>query len=266
MTPLERTRQQLDPVGAFSNRILTLAAALSAFLFVAVVVVSSIDTIANGPLAVMGLMAVGGASAIVVIATDPYRGPVTRSAHHWVAVLGVLATLLLSLSMWYTDEAFGLSWAGPAALGLLYIALTPYRPAREIVAIGGLATIAVGFITLLQVAPLKLGIPSAAVIAVVVMPLLALNLASAAFSLSAIHSLERWQRRARRAANRLSSERESGIARSVQQDRVTILNREVVPFLSEVLRGETIDDADRERARLIADAIRRVMVAEVDRT
>lgn len=57
-----------------------------------------------------------------------------------------------------------------------------------------------------------------------------------------------------------------GIAASVQQDRSTILARDVAPFFAELRTREVITDADRERARLIADGIRRAMVADADRT
>jgi hypothetical protein len=57
-----------------------------------------------------------------------------------------------------------------------------------------------------------------------------------------------------------------GIARSVQQDRVTILGRDVLPFFSDVLSRDTIDANDRDRARAIAESIRRVMVDEADRS
>ena len=52
----------------------------------------------------------------------------------------------------------------------------------------------------------------------------------------------------------------------MQQDRVTILGRDVLPYFSDILARDTITDADRARAREIADAIRRVMVTEADRS
>jgi hypothetical protein len=56
------------------------------------------------------------------------------------------------------------------------------------------------------------------------------------------------------------------IATSVRRDRITTLNREVIPFFSRILETGTITDADRDRASQIAQSIRSIMVAEVDRS
>jgi hypothetical protein len=98
------------------------------------------------------------------------------------------------------------------------------------------------------------------------MPILAMSLASATFGRFLIEGLVRWRRRAKRAVSSFATENTDWIARSVQQDRVTILNQEVVPFFAEVLHRGVIDEEDRQRARRISDAIRAVMVAEVDRS
>jgi hypothetical protein len=57
-----------------------------------------------------------------------------------------------------------------------------------------------------------------------------------------------------------------GIAASVQLDRSTILSRDVAPFFAELRTRDVITDADRARARAIADGIRASMVADADRT
>jgi hypothetical protein len=97
-------------------------------------------------------------------------------------------------------------------------------------------------------------------------PVLALSLASAAFGQLLIDGTEGWRLRARRAAMLFTDENSGWIARSVQQDRVTILNQDVVPFFAGVLQRGTIGHDDRERAREISDAVRAIMVAEADRS
>ena len=79
--------------------------------------------------------------------------------------------------------------------------------------------------------------------------------------------LRRWQSRASRAVRALADEHREGITRSVQQDRVT----HPEPRRRAVLRGGArtrtqLTDDDRERALEISDTIRRIMVAEVDRS
>jgi hypothetical protein len=56
------------------------------------------------------------------------------------------------------------------------------------------------------------------------------------------------------------------MVRSVYGERIDILNNTVVPFFAELLAGETLTDAERDRATAIATSIRSVMVAEVERS
>jgi hypothetical protein len=52
----------------------------------------------------------------------------------------------------------------------------------------------------------------------------------------------------------------------VQQDHVTILGQAVIPYFESVLESGEVTPESRGRAREIADSIRSVMVAEVDRS
>ncbi|MCW4385176.1 hypothetical protein OH146_05240 [Salinibacterium sp. SYSU T00001] len=267
MRPPERTRQELDPVGAFSTRSITIGAALVAFIFAATMVVASIDIIANSGLALLALLGLGMASVLVTSATDPYRGPFHRGLHGWVIALSIVATALLAAATWDTPVSFVIGWVGPVCLGLFSVGMSAYRPVREIIAYGSLAAVFMGFISMLQAQSNPVaGVPVPAVVGIHLLPLLALNFSAAAFTGSMIEAVERWRSRANEAVDRMSEEQESGIARSVQQDRVTILNREVVPFFTDALAGQELTPEVRARARSIADAIRSVMVAEVDRT
>jgi hypothetical protein len=97
-------------------------------------------------------------------------------------------------------------------------------------------------------------------------PILALALASAAFTDVLVRGLDQWRTRARRGFSALSDERTESIARSVQQDRVTSLNREIVPFLISLVDGAPVTEEARERAREISRRARSLIVAQADRT
>jgi hypothetical protein len=129
-----------------------------------------------------------------------------------------------------------------------------------------ISAIFIGFLTLLRAEQLSAHAPVFAFVVVAITPMLALCFGACVFSSGLVRSIQKWQRRALVATQNLTRELREGIARSVQQDRVTILNRDVVPFFSEVLAREGITDEDRDRARSIADSIRSVMVAEFDRS
>lgn len=267
MRPPERTRQELDPLGAFSTRIITIGAALAAFSYAAGMVVTNLDLIANPGLALLSLVAIGIAAVIVTSATDPYRGPFHRVRHTWAVALSVIGAAMLAAASWESNAYFSLGWVGPVALGLFSIGMSSYRPVRELVGYSTLAGVLMGFVTMLQAQsnPVE-GVPAPALVGIHLLPLLALNFSAAAFTNSMISSVEHWRNKASEAVDRMSEEQQPGIARSVQQDRVTILNREVVPFFADALEADELTPEVRDRARSIAEAIRAVMVAEVDRT
>jgi hypothetical protein len=123
-----------------------------------------------------------------------------------------------------------------------------------------------GFLTLLQSNSLASVAPPAAHVLVVMAPMLALCYASVAYADTIVDSLEQWRRQTKLAGATMVDRFRDGITRSVQQDRVTILGRDVLPYFSDILARDTVTDADRARAREIADAIRRVMVTEADRS
>lgn len=273
MNLIERTWQQLDPVGTFSVRFVTVVSALISFIVVALTVSVMFDQLSNPSLALLALVVIGGVCLLVARGTDPYRGPFTRQMYGWVVALEVAAAALLAASSWQAPHFLTLGWVVPISLGLLSLALLSFRPARELMAFGALGAVVIAFITMLQAIQAEpvpgakeFFVPAIAIIGVVILPLLALTFSAATFSVTMLNCIQRWQRRAGQEENNVSEERQHSILRSVQQDRVMILNREVVPFFAEVLQADTVTDADRDRAHAIADSIRRVMVAEVDRT
>jgi hypothetical protein len=75
-----------------------------------------------------------------------------------------------------------------------------------------------------------------------------------------------WQEVAIVASREHAIELRDSIARSVQQERVTVLNRRLVPFYSALLERGTVTAADQRRAREIAERLRAAMVAEAERS
>lgn len=265
MTGLERTRQQLDPVGTLGSRMLAIALAVAAFYYGIFMTVGSLDQVSNLPLAVLALLWLGAAALTVVVATSQNRAPFTRSAHIVIHLLAVGAVALSVASQWGTNRVIQDDF-GPLSLGLLMLAIGPYRPAIELATAGSLSAIFVGFLTLLEVPFLHSGTPPVAFVLAGMAPVLALSYASATFSGRLVGTLERWQHRAMRSVASRTSRLKDGIARVVQHDRVMILSRDVLPFFNSILDRPTITPDDRARAREIADSIRALMVAEADRT
>ncbi|MET4782656.1 hypothetical protein [Glaciihabitans sp. UYNi722] len=265
MSVREPTRQQLDPAGTAGTRTLTGTLALGAVGYALVMTIAFRGEISQPLPAVLALAVLTASCLLLFMAASAYRAPFTR-ATHYVIHAGLLAAIGLEAAGQRTSDAMITNDWGPICLGVIIIALSPYRPARELAAAGVVSAILIGFLTLLRAEQLARQAPPFAFVAVAVTPMLALCFGASVFSSGLVYSIRRWQRRAVVATRNLMAELRSGIARSVQQNRVTILDRDVLPFFSDLLARNVISEEDRVQARSIADSIRRVMVAEFDRS
>ncbi|MBB5633533.1 hypothetical protein BKA04_001756 [Cryobacterium mesophilum] len=265
MSTLERTRQQLDPVGTLGSRRVAVALAGGAFLYGLAMTIRSFGQVSNPMLAVLALAWLAAAAITVAIASSPSRAPFTRSSHTVVQLLALGSVALSAASQWGTNRYIQDDF-GAVALGLLILSMGVYRPATELATVGALAAIFVGFVTLLQVPGLESSTPPVSFVLVGMTPILALAFGAASYSGGLVYSLERWNERVRRSVARRTDRMRDGIAESVRQDRVMILGRDVLPFFNSLLERDTIGPDDRARARDIAESIRALMVAEADRT
>ena len=265
MTTPQRAFQQLDPLGALVGRPLTYLAAVGIPVYAGVMTWLNREDVDSWPLAIAALVFVVASGAALAFASSPLRAPFTVAMHAIVSATAIAGYLLSALSMWDGNAYVRDDW-GPVVIGLVLLALSQYRPPKEIATEGLVVALFAGVLALLQAHSLVTGVSPIVYALVTMLPILGLSLASASFGKFLIDGLERWRRRARRAVSDFTSKNTDWIARSVQQDRVTILNQDVVPFFADVLRKGTIDEDDRALARRISDSIRAVMVAEVDRT
>ncbi|MEO6943714.1 MAG: hypothetical protein ABI053_03280 [Lacisediminihabitans sp.] len=238
---------------------------MAAFAYAAILTVQSFENVHYPVLAVLALATLAAACGVLIVQSSPYRAPLTRGTHLLIQILALGAVTTSVAADWGTNRYIHDDW--PAiSLGLIFLALSPFRPTREMVGVGGLVAIYVGFLTLLQVPTLTTRAPAVAFVIGAVTPMLALCFGSTMFSASFVLSLERWHRRAEYATKNITQQLRAGVARSVQQDRVTILNRDVLPFFTDILARGHMSDVDCALAATIADSIRTVMVAEADRS
>jgi hypothetical protein len=265
MTHREQTVQRLDPLTGVNGRPVTI------FGSVAIVGYAIAMTFLNGAdidspaLAVAAIVVLGIAVTLVTVASSPLRPPVSRSVHVAALSLALLAMVLSAMSMFESNAYIQDDW-GTIAVGAVCLILCPFRPPREQVIAAVLASLFAGVIVMAQTPSLVLGLPVFTFVVIALTPLLSMALAGAAFASIVLRMLRRWQSRANRAVRALADEHREGITRSVQQDRVTILNRDVVPFFTAVLGQDELTDADRARALEISDSIRKNIVADADRS
>lgn len=261
---VERTRQQRDPAGTTVVRIFTCAIVAGAALSAIVATLLRVHELVTPICAIVSLVMLLAAVILVFRQTSPYNIPLGRDA--FLLIIGlVVVGYFFFIAATLGHNRFGRDDWGPSVLGVFLLAFGPYRPAREIAFVGGALASFVGLGTIIQVRWFETIAPPDAFVLVSVSPLIAFCFGAVAYSRGMVLSIERWQRRAN-VAIRDGGGVSVGIARSVQQDRVTILGQDVLPFFSAVVASGLITDADRVRAREIAGSVRDVMVAEADRS
>ncbi len=265
MNESESTFQRMDPLGGMGARVTSVVAAVAACVYAVVADVITRKEIGLPYLAMLAIGAVTAAAAVVIVASSPYRAPFTRRSNAIAISLTFAGAVLAAGSEWNTNTHIRDDW-GPLALGLMLFAAAPYRPARELVEFSILSAVGVGLLTLLQVGSFVAKLPAIVFVVVAVTPVLLLSAFAAAFAAGTVRNLEQMRGQARQEARSRRVELNAVVAQSVQRNRLVALNRDVLPFLSDVLSREEILPSDRQRARLIADSLRSLMVAEVDRS
>jgi len=261
----ERTLQQRDPLAALVGRPISYFAGFGLPVYALLNTWSNRGSIMHPALAAVAVLLVVFASVLLVWLSSPLRAPFTSRSLVALVVVALIAFMVSSISMGESDAAIRDDWGGPV-VGLLILALAPYRPAKELAVAGGLGAVLVGVVALVQAENFVAPYPPIMFVVIATTPVLALSFAAASFAHVLVRGLDRWNARARLAVIELADERGRFIARSVQQDSVTILNQQVVPFLSELRDRDEVTEETRTRARGIADAVRASMVADVDRS
>jgi hypothetical protein len=258
-----RSAQQYDPLGALGSRPLATVIGVASVVYAAAVSLFSRDVPGSPTLSALTVLLVAGAAGVLIVGSSPFRAPFTRIAFTTQFALLGLATVTSVAAQWGPDRvALNDFMALVTAASVLVVA--PYRPWRDVL-VGGVALAVVDAgAWAVAAARFPNHVPVLVVALLSAAPTLVITTGAVVFSSTFVGLAERVQIR----AGSYSVERaeRDGIAASVQQDRVTILARDVVPFFAELGSRDAISDADRERARSIADGIRRVMVEDADRT
>jgi hypothetical protein len=258
----EQSLQRIDPLGAMAGRRLTIAAALG------VLVLSlSLPVLFGGmmraPVAsttAAGLMI--ASAVLLVIRTGHRRLPLSRALALSVLALALLAQAIAAFGRG-ADEA-RVQWA-PYTVAILLLAMVPYRPIRDIVAMALVSAGWVGVVTTIALASEPVPVPGFEQL-VAVVPVLALPLSGAVFVRTLLSYLRQWRTDALASTEDEARKQEVAITRAVQQSRVSILNLDVVPFYSGLVERREVTADDIDRARDLASSIRDVMVADTGRS
>lgn len=265
MTP--PTRQLLDPAGTLAIYPTTISLAALAFVGSVIPTISSlVRGEGNALLLILALTVFCTCCLAVIVAANPYRAPFTVRGHFIVHLLALATFILSSWATWGADTTFVRgNWAA-LALGVLLIAVSPYRPVSELIGAGSITALFFALVAFAKAEEASIQAPPLAVAAGAALAVLAFCYGNAAYSARTIAALGRSRAQADVASDALTTEVNDGVLRLVREDRATILERDVRPFFAEIVGSTTITADQKERARQISDSIRRTMVADADRT
>jgi len=261
---VERTPQRLDPLGAQSAWLLV---PLLGTVAVGYAVFSSIRHAGQFRDVGLDILAIGVLLIAVVVASirsHPGFAPFGRWSHFSIIAVAVTAACLSTASMWGRNERIQDDW-GQIAVALLLVVMPLYRPIGEV---AGSAVVSAVVLGGLAAAQHSLVIANSPVVyaTVAATPILALAAGGAGYAWTMTGETLRWRELARQGQARLDGELRQAAERMIAQERMTALNAEAVPFLTDLLRRQEIAPGDVERARVLADRLRGMSVRAVGRT
>lgn len=265
MTGRRATQQRLDPLGTLAAWPLAPAVAALVLCYAVIATVLQAHQVTSPLLATMAVLAMAAAAATLVIATQPAFSPFNARMHALMLGFAVLGYLLEQFSRWggnlLVQDDFG-----PIGIGLLLLALAPYRPWRQITGSGVLAALIAVAVTVPQAPSFRIDVPVAVYAIIAATQILAPTAAGAAYSRRIVQSILSWQTDARRAIVARTEEARGQVARAVVEQQVTALTAGVIPFLTELLERRSLTPLHIVRAGQLAAEVRRSLVAEIDRT
>jgi hypothetical protein len=265
MSQQELSYQQLDPVGSYGSRAITLVMSIGIVAVAAGAVAWSWPTVVDPIAAFLAVAATAVAALGIAFWSSPLRAPFRRSGFIVVTSAAGCSLVLCALATWNDSSDLVEHWA-PITVGIILVQLSSYRPARELIGATILGGILAGFVAVLHPSSAGSVLPPLVRVLDAALPLVALGSGATAYSAILVRTLGQWYSKSGSNDREASSAMTARVVRSVHDDRVSILEESVVPFLTELVERNSLTEADRARARSIAFTIRSAMVADVDRS
>ncbi|MCP2365871.1 hypothetical protein BCL57_000013 [Agromyces flavus] len=264
-TRMRLTQQEVDPIGGVAAAPLVVVGSALAVAVAVGVTVAQWGVVSAPAVALLAIALVAGAGVVASVSALPGRNPFTAD-RLWVtvslAVSGAIAEFVATIG---ADRA-GYEDYGPFVVGILILSVAPYCTWLSLLVAGGIATAVLVILEIGSADPSLPRVTAASVVIVDAVTVLAFAAAAAGYSAAIVRETLAWQRQANVAALERDASLRAGIARSVQQGRVSVLSREVLPFLAQVMNADRLTVADADRARELAEALRRALKAGLEST
>ncbi|HEV7182960.1 MAG TPA: hypothetical protein VGN33_00570 [Leifsonia sp.] len=263
--PFERTPQRLDPLGVQSGWGLLPILSVVAVGYAVFSTINHREELRDPVLAWMAVGVLAAAAVVFPIRAHPGRPPLGLWSQVSIVGTAVIAATMFSLSVWGTNERIQDDW-GQIAVAMLLLAMAPYRPVAEVIVVAVLAAVVIGTTAALEAPFLAISSNPVVYFTVAATPVLALALGGCGYAWTMTGEALAWREVARAGQARLEPELRETARRMVNQERITTLNREIVPFFAGLLQGGEVTPADARRARELAATLRNAAVAAADRT
>jgi hypothetical protein len=262
---IRMTQQEVDPLGGIAAVPLVGAGAVGATGLSIALTWWHVDEIGSPAAAFLAIALVMSAGAVAWVSTMPSRPTFTLERLGLVVILALGGAVAEYIST-VTANRYLYDDFGPLALGLLLLALAPFCSWASLLVAGALGAAVTAILGIGVAGSAVTAAPAFSFAVVNVVAVFAPAAAAAAYSGTVVSETLAWQRRTNAAALQHDAALRTGIARSVQQGRVSVLSREVLPFLAQVMTADRISVADADRARELADALRRALKAGIEST
>jgi hypothetical protein len=265
MSRMRLTQQEVDPIGGITAAPLVVIGAGLAFTTSVVLTVAHWSEVGSPWAALLAVALVTAAGLCAAFLAAPGRAPF-RTESLWLVVALALGGAIAEYLSTIGANRFLYDDFGPIVVGMLILSLAPFCTWVSLLLSGVVATAVLSILIVGSPSTTVIAAPPLTLVAVESAAVLALTAAAAGYSWAIVAVTLTWQREANRAALQRDGELRAGIARSVQQSRVSVLGREVLPFLAGVMTADRISVADADRARELAEALRRALKAGIEST
>jgi hypothetical protein len=265
MSRMRLTQQEADPIGGITAAPIVAIGAALALATSIVLTIAHWSEVRSPWVALFAVGLVAAAGLCAAILASPARAPF-RTESLWLVVAIAGGAAIAEYLSTIGSNRFLYDDFGPIVIGMMILSLAPFCTWVSLLLSGVLATAVLSILLIGSPTTTLIAAPIVTLIAVDSVAVLALSAAAAGYSWAIVAMTLAWQREANRAALRRDGDLRAGIARSVQQSRVSVLGREVLPFLAGVMTADRVSIADADRARELAEALRRALKAGIEST
>lgn len=274
------TVQQADPIGGAVAAPLVVFGSLLALAIAVAFTFVHLHEVTSMLAAVLGILLVAAAGFALASGVVRSRRQFASERLWLVLTLATGAAVAEYVSTMGNDAVLYDDY-GPVTIGLLLLCSAPYASWAALLGAAGLSSAVLSILVVGNSVNAASEQPLGSLILIGSTAIVALAAAGASYSYSMVGAIIAWQRRANRAALQHDAARRAGAMTepvvgggeldppdhdALALGRLSMLAREVLPFLAGVVSVERVSVADVDRARELAEQLQAAMKAGLEAT